>query len=65
MFITDEKHHKNPILANLSCDEKSICIPLPNKICNSAKWYIPFLPALPGAEIKSTVHVALPKWPIN
>ena len=36
MFITDEEHHKNPILANLSCDEKSICIPLPNKICNSA-----------------------------
>ena len=36
MFITDEKQHKNPILANLSCDEKSICIPLPNEICNSA-----------------------------
>ena len=38
MFITDEKHNKNPILANLSCNEKSICIPLPNKICNSATW---------------------------
>jgi hypothetical protein len=37
MFITDEKHHNTQFLANLSCDEKSICIPLPNKICNSAK----------------------------
>ena len=36
MFITDEKHHNTQFLANLSCDEKSICIPLPNKICNSA-----------------------------
>ena len=35
MFITDEKHHNTQFLANLSCDEKSICIPLPNKICNS------------------------------
>ena len=36
MFITDEKHHNTQFLANLSCDEKSIRIPLPNKICNSA-----------------------------
>ena len=36
MFITDEKHHNTQFLANLSCDEKLICIPLPNKICNSA-----------------------------
>ena len=40
MFITDEKHHKTQILANLSCDLKSIRIPLPNKICNSVMIYV-------------------------
>ena len=44
MFITDEKHHKTQFLANMSCDEKSICIPLPNKIYNSAVYILKELP---------------------
>ena len=40
MFITNEKHHKTQFLANMSCDEKSICIPLPNKIYNSAPMQV-------------------------
>ena len=41
MFITNEKHHKTQFLANLSCNEKSIWLPLPNKICNSVQWWGP------------------------
>ena len=59
MFITDEKHNKSPSLANLSCDEKSICIPLPNKICNSVAALYGFDNSTALSEEEQIIHQKL------
>ena len=61
MFITNEKHHKTQFLANMSCDEKSICIPLPNKIYNSAMSY-PKVKYLQGCAHTKSLRVATQHW---